>query len=51
MVENVFTGYDIFRKVVGIVGGVGGARGPVGEVDSGDDSFDPEDTIKHKNKA
>ena len=48
VVETTSTGDNLFGKVVRTVDG---ARGPVGEVDSGDESSNPEDVIKPKNKA
>ena len=50
VVENASTGDDICDKVAEIIGGVDGARGPIGEAVSGDNSSDPEDVIKPKNK-
>ena len=51
IVENASIGGDICGKVVGIVGRAGEARGSIGRVDSGDESFDPKDDIRSKNKA
>ena len=41
----------VFGEVVEIVDRAGEARGPMAEVDSGNDSSDPEDAIKAKDKT
>ena len=51
VVKNASTEGDICDKVVETSRGASGARGLVGGADSDDDSFDPKDTIRPKNRA